>query len=416
MARCRPCGLDPTRHCGLDLPRHCGLDPQPAGHTNARHCGLDLPRHCGLDPQSVRPHIALGVVSFCTVPALSDIQIRDPFVVQDGADYYLFGSTDPDIWKADGIGFDVYRATDATLLNWAGPVAAFRPDADFYARKNFWAPEVYRVGNDWFLFATFKPRQFIAHTDPRHRGLDPQSTDHTDPRHCGLDPQSAGTEVELRRGTAILKSSTGTIEGPYLPWSDGPVTPPEWETLDGTLFIADDDTPWMVFCHEWQQIGDGTIEAMPLTPDLKAAAGPPTTLFRASDAVWSAPLANRPPGSYVTDGPYLYRDSRGYLKCLWSTFNAAGNYVIGEAVSELPDGAPGGILGPWRQAPMPIFSGDGGHGMLFDGPDARRYLAVHSPNATPNERAFFFEVTESPAANPDSGPAGWLQTTGLTIS
>jgi len=312
------------------------------------------------------------------MPKLNEIQIRDPFVVNDDGTYYLFGSTDPDIWKSDGIGFDVYRAADDGLQNWVGPIAAFRPDSDFYARKNFWAPEVYRVGDDWFLFATFKPN-------------------------------------ELRRGTAILKSASGSIIGPYIPWSDGPVTPPEWEALDGTLYIDDDGAPWMVFCHEWQQIGDGTIEAMRLTPDLKAAASEPTTLFRASRGPWSAPLKGRAPGSYVTDGPFLYRDSRGYLKCLWSTFNAEGKYAIGEAVSVLPDGSAGGILGPWQQAPAPLFSADGGHGMLFTAPGGQLCLAVHSPNKTPLERAWFLEVVETPPASPASGPAGWLRTTGWAI-
>jgi len=326
------------------------------------------------------------------MPKLNEIQIRDPFVVFDNGTYYLFGSTDPDIWKSAGIGFDVYRATANTLENWEGPMPAFRPGPNFYSHKNFWAPEVYRYGNDYFLFATFKP--YALHDD--------------------------GTETELRRGTAILKSTSGTIVGPYKPWSDGPVTPPEWETLDGTLFIDEDGAPWMVFCHEWQQVGDGTIEAMRLTPDLGAAASAPVTLFRASDAAWSAPLRDRAPGSYVTDGPYIYRDSRGYLKCLWSSFGPEHNYLIGEAVSMNDDGTPGTIIGPWHQAPTPLFSADGGHGMLFTGPptanaEAPQYLAVHSPNKTPNERAHFFEVTETPASAA-SGPAGWLTTTGRVIS
>ena len=39
---------------------------------------------------------------------LTDIQIRDPFVVtvpEQGL-YHLFGSTDPNIWNGPGIGFD----------------------------------------------------------------------------------------------------------------------------------------------------------------------------------------------------------------------------------------------------------------------------------------------------------------------
>ena len=325
------------------------------------------------------------------MPHLSDIQIRDPFVIKTAGEYYLFGSTDPDIWKSAGIGFDCYRAMDETLTQWDGPIPAFRPGPDFFSVKNFWAPEVYHYQGDYYLFATFKPFTAVG-----------------------------GERAEQPRGTAILKSTSGSVVGPYEPWSVGEnshfwtVTPPDWETLDGTLFLDDSGAPWMVFCHEWQQIGDGTVEAMPLAADLRGAIGLPTTLFRASDAAWSAPLVNRAPGSYVTDGPFLYHDSRGYLKCLWSSFGPEGNYLIGEAVSVHDDGTKGGILGPWQQAPEPLFSADGGHGMLFTGPEERRYLAVHSPNKTPNERALFAEVVEGPASD-DDGPAGWLVTTGNVI-
>src|SRR5690606_17118916 len=90
------------------------------------------------------------------MPALADIQIRDPFVLTlpgHGASF-LFGSTDPDIWRAPATGFDCYRSTD--LENWDGPIAAFRPPAGFWSDRNFWAPEVHESGGRFYMFATFK--------------------------------------------------------------------------------------------------------------------------------------------------------------------------------------------------------------------------------------------------------------------
>lgn len=289
------------------------------------------------------------------MPRLDEIQIRDPYVVEQDGYYHLFGSTDPDIWKADGIGFDAYRGTSPGILtDFEGPFAVFRPDPGFWSKKSFWAPEVHRYHGFFYLFATFQP-------------------------------------IDGRRGTAILRSTD--ILGPYRPWSDGPVTPPDWETLDGTLFVDEAGDPWMVFCHEWQQVGDGTVEAMRLSSDLRAAAGEPVTLFSASQAPWSAPLTGRAPGSWVTDGPTVYRSTDGVLKCLWSSFGPDGRYCIGEATSS------GGILGPWTQAPEAVFAADGGHGMLFDGPDGTRFLAIHTPNATPQERAVFVAVAEDAAGD-----------------
>lgn len=296
------------------------------------------------------------------MPTLQEIQIRDPFVLADGGFYHLFGSTDPDIWSGPGIGFDVYRGrAPGVLTDFEGPFPAFRPPAGFWSTSNFWAPEAHPWRGGWYLFATFLPI-----------------------RGC--------------RGTAILRADDPM--GPYLPWSAGPVTPPEWECLDGTLHIDDAGDPWLVFCHEWQQVGDGEICARRLAPDLRRPAGEPVLLFTASQAPWAAPLANRP-GSYVTDGPWVFRDSAGLLRMLWSSFAADGRYCLGEAASA------GGVLGPWRQAEMPLYTEDGGHGMLFTGPQGTRYLAVHAPNQTPLERAVFVAVAEGPQ---------YLITTGEAIS
>ncbi|MDR2150990.1 MAG: glycoside hydrolase family 43 protein [Spirochaetaceae bacterium] len=276
-----------------------------------------------------------------------DIQIRDPFVVLEEGVYYLFGSTDKDIWQSRGVGFDVYTSSDLTA--WEGPYAAFRPEPDFWSEQNFWAPEVYRYNGAYYMFATFKPK--------------------------------AG-----RRGTAVLRSES--LLGPFTLWSDGPVTPAEWECLDGTLYIDPAGNPFMVFCHEWQQVKDGEICAMPLTRDLCTAAGEPSLLFRATEAVWVRELAGRDPGNFVTDGPFLWITDSGALVLLWSSFGAEG-YCIGIARSKT-----GAIAGPWVQAPKPLFAKDGGHGMLFRSKEGKLYLTIHRPNKTPDERALFIALTD----------------------
>jgi GH43 family beta-xylosidase len=273
--------------------------------------------------------------------------------------YYLFGSTDKDIWKGPGIGFDVYISSGKTgpeaLTCFEGPFPAFRPPADFWSETNFWAPEIHRYKGFYYMFATFKPRQG-------------------------------------RRGTAILKSQSG-VTGPYAPWSlntagrPGAVTPADWECLDGTFF-AEQEKPYMIFCHEWQQTGDGQICAIPLSADLKEG-GEPRILFRASEAPWAYELKGRAPGSYVTDGPFMYRTGDGTLLMLWSSFGRNGNYCIGVARSET-----GMLCGPWIQSKDPLYSADGGHGMFFRSREGILYLAIHSPNKTPFERPIFVEACE----------------------
>ena len=53
---------------------------------------------------------------------IRDIQIRDPFVYVEDGKYYLYGSTDHDIWKGAGHGFNCYVSRDLEEFKCAGNV------------------------------------------------------------------------------------------------------------------------------------------------------------------------------------------------------------------------------------------------------------------------------------------------------
>ena len=272
----------------------------------------------------------------------SEINIRDPYVALLDGKYYLYGTTGANCWDGAAEGFDAYVSDD--LEHFDGPYPIFRPEPDFWADRNFWAPELHVYKGAYYLFASFKADGVC-------------------------------------RGTPILRAESPL--GPFRPWSDGPVTPRDWESLDGTLYV-ENGKPYIVFCHEWVQIQDGTMAVLPLTEDLRAPAGDPVTLFRASDAPWN----DHDQPTHVTDGPFLYTTSNGELLMLWSTFCKQG-YAIGYAQSE------GGILGPWKQLEQPIFDRDGGHGMLFTDKNGQLLLSIHAPNDSPNERPIFLPVRDT---------------------
>lgn len=282
----------------------------------------------------------------------SDLQIRDPFIVPDKEEgqYYLFGSTDTNIW-GKGTGFDVYVGKD--LSEWEGPYTVFRPGTDFYAENNFWAPEVHRYMGLYYMLATFRRND------------------------------------NNLLGTAVLVSDS--LRGPFEPHSAGPVTPKDWCCLDGTLFIDDEGLPWMVFCREWQQVADGQVCAVRLTTDLKEAMGEPLVLFTASQAAWPTSFQHaRYPeqDNYVTDGPYLFRAANGNLLMLWASF-INNTYALGVSRSES-----GSLIGPWLHEEKALYQSDGGHAMLFHTLEGKLMLAIHSPNQTPNERPHFLNVED----------------------
>ena len=73
---------------------------------------------------------------------------------------------------------------------------------------------------------------------------------------------------------------------------------------------------------------------------------------------------------------------------IWSSFSKTG-YTTGVAVSDS-----GKLAGPWKQQPEPLYSADGGHGMIFKRFDGQLMLVLHSPNKL-NERARLFEIEDT---------------------
>lgn len=109
-------------------------------------------------------------------------------------------------------------------------------------------------------------------------------------------PTYNGKKAKPRmRGTQILVGITP--DGPFVPLGNSPAPPADLMTLDGTLFV-EKGVPYMVYAHEWIQVLDGTIEAVPLKADLSAHTGAPFLLFKASGAPWVAGQAKKPQAKY----------------------------------------------------------------------------------------------------------------------
>lgn len=272
---------------------------------------------------------------------LTDINIRDPFVLCDDNKYYLYGTRAKD-FGVNTKGFDVYVSDD--LKNWSTPIECFNSEMNNLNRGVNWAPEVHKYNGVYYLFATF-------------------------------------TKENNLRGTYILKSDNP--KGPFVPHSHGAVTPYEWECLDGTLYIGTDGSPYIVFCHEHTQIKDGTICYSKLKDDLTAACSKPVTLFSGSSLLQASHLKN---GHYVTDGPFIYRTTDGTLLMIWSTF-IGGEYA--ECIAKSDNGE---IDGNFVHLD-PLITDDGGHGMIFTA-DNKLMLTFHSPNKTNFERPVFKELID----------------------
>ena len=269
---------------------------------------------------------------------LKDIYIRDPFMLVEGDKYYLYGSTDPQTWKGKADGFKVYISSD--LENFEEKVI-FENTDDFWAVEQFWAPEVHKYKGRYYLFAAF----------------------------------SKGDDV---RRCQILSSNSP--EGPFEPYG-GLLFPNDTSNLDATFF-EDGDKRYTVYCREWTDIQVGEMCLAELDENL-CVKGEIKTLFKANDAPWVVEVE---PGCYVTDGPFIRKNSKGQYVMLWSSHGKDG-YAMGMAVADTLDGE-------WKQIEKPLVSQNGGHGMIFE-MDGKLFVTYHMPN-DPHmaERAHFVEIEE----------------------
>ncbi|MCP5528977.1 MAG: family 43 glycosylhydrolase [Opitutaceae bacterium] len=291
------------------------------------------------------------------MPTLADIQIRAPFITADPVArvYRLYGTTGYGGPRDAPHGFSVRKSRD--LKTWSEPQPVLSritgpQEADFY-----WAPKVYFYRGRWYLFATFGHGVSV------------------------LKPRA--------RYSSIFVSDSP--DGPFVPHSDGPVTPLGWLAICATLFVDAEAQPWLVFCREWVQTRNGEMHAIRLGPDLKRTAGETHLLFRAGEAAWSTSQKSELGEGYrVADAPWLHRNADGTLLMLWSSFGRGG-YLTGVARS-----AQGGILGPWMQSPEPFALPDSGYAMTFRTFDDQLLLLLHSPNQPGHERARLRKLREVP--------------------
>ena len=278
-----------------------------------------------------------GKIRFYEDVPTDSIRLSDPFVLADKKTktYYMTG-TGGMMWKSKN------------LRTWSGPYMVTKTDPHSWMgpRPMIWAAEIHPYKGKYYYFATFTNR--------------------------AVQIDTVANNVIDRRSSHVLVSDTP--EGPYVPMADPTYLPADKPTLDGTFWVDKDGKPYMVYCYEWLQNLNGTIEKIELKSDLSGSVGVGKVLFRASDSPWSRERtidgADRP--NKVTDGPFLFTTSTGRLGMLWTSW-IYDKYTQGVAYSES-----GTLDGPWIQEPAPITPENFGHGMLFTDFKGHLLMAVHS--------------------------------------
>lgn len=286
---------------------------------------------------------------------LSELHLRDPYIMPFFGRYYLLFSPGKYAWEGkDGF----YVTSSADLVEWSEPTRVFTPPEDFWSDNNFWAPEMHYYKGAFYIFASF------------------------------------GSKSGRKRAVQILKA--GHPEGPFEVWSE-PLTLSNFNSIDGTLWV-ENGKPYLVYSREVIDNPEriGSLWCVELTDDLKASKGEHKLLFNGSAPQWSkrkwASKKTDPLTSWVAEGPFFHKTEDGKLLMLWSSHSGPGNYV--EAVAYTKNGS---LFGEWQHCSSFLMGSNGGHGMLFKGFDFKLRFTLHAPNSPfGEERAVIHTVTEIP--------------------
>lgn len=278
---------------------------------------------------------------------VTDINIRDPYILLHSGKYYMYGTRSETCWsKAEG--FDCYVSEDS--VNWEGPIEIFKRPEGFFADRNYWAPECIYYKDKFYLVTTF-----------------------------------GGSN--RKKGIYMLCAAKPT--GPFEIYSDC-ITPKDRVCIDGTVYI-EDEVPYLIYSNSFEDSPEGDMCLIRLSEDLKHAEGEPIKLFSAGDADWARPVpfAKAEFGIdgdvYFTDGPCVMKVDDGRLHMTWSSWSNNG-YAVGVAYSES-----GGVIGPWIQLKEPLFPENGGHGMLYKDGEEFKFV-LHFPNDKYKERPIIRKV------------------------
>ncbi|MCQ2792498.1 MAG: family 43 glycosylhydrolase [Bacilli bacterium] len=351
----------------------------------AKMCAVDhlLTDYCSKDGLIVPKNTevkgkckASDIVTEITLPDDPDSsnkfhEIRDPFIVKEGNDYYMYGTS---YW--DGIDWRAYHTTGSFKNEWEnlGKVAEIGETYPDIVKQR-WAPEVHKYKDKFYMFTTYLSQS------SRQRGVTILRSD-LPTGEFKMISHNARNVAQFGNDNHHITYDLSTID------KEGK---PAGCTIDGTLYVDPDGQPWLVYVNEWVSQTDevGRFSAVKLSEDLtEIDESSNKELFRADAAPWGEA------GIKVTDGCFIHTMPNGRLVMTWSASNGHG-YSVGFATSD------NGVLGPWVQHKQQLFAPgmyasdnpEGGHAMIFEDND-QLFMCLHGPNAK-TEHPIVFPIKET---------------------
>lgn len=307
---------------------------------------------------------------------IDTLNIHDPAILADPITkkYYVYdsyqqGSKYDKLTSASGnSGVQGYWSDD--LISWYGPSLVYEINNSSWAQSSPapWSPEVSFYQGKYYLLTTLHNAKNIMY-------------------------KPKNSPAVFQRGVQIFVSDSPL--GPFKRFTNKAHTPSNEMALDGTLWI-EDGQPWLIYCQEWLQVGDGLFKAIRLTADLSDTLGEAITLFSATDARWTENSINY--NTYlnqhasIANGPWPYKTKTGRLLLLWTSVNKDRSKAYTTSFAYSSNGK---ITGQWQQSNIELLAGDRGHGNIFKGFNGKLMLAHHRYFNQPFTRLQIYSIEDT---------------------
>ncbi len=269
--------------------------------------------------------------------AIDTMDIKNPFICYERKNdcYYMLGDGGL-MWVS------------ADLHNWVGPYDVLAQDTTSWigASPIITSPEIHRFAGKYYYMATFeRPDVMVADAD--------------------------GKPFARRSCVALVADD---IRGPYRTIDSNSSLLVESEMAAHPTFGVDYyGASYMIYTHQGEQNGDGTVQIVRFSDDLGRRVGEAYIMFSAVDNVWSGECVDdERVFSPVMEAPFLFTTDENEMGILFTSY-IAGEKALGVAYTETGEY---GYNGPWRVEPQPLMTGNVGSASIFSDYDGTKVLVV----------------------------------------
>ena len=269
--------------------------------------------------------------------SMDDMEVNNPYIRYEREDdcYYMVG---------DG----GYMWVSGDLRTWVGPYDVLCQDTASWigAEPVITSPEIHKFGGKYYYMATFERPDVMV-------------------------PDADGRPFARRSCVALVADD---IRGPYRTIDCGSSLLVASEMAAHPTFGVDHlGASYMIYTHQGEQNGDGTVQIIRFSDDLGRRVGEAYIMFSAVKNLWSGSVVDGERRfSPVMEAPFLFITDEKEMGILFTSY-IDGEKAVGVAYTQTGEY---GYNGPWVVEPQPLLVGGVGSASIFTDYDGTKVLVV----------------------------------------